>query len=182
MSEKKAYENILKEIKKNKEKIDDQYYINSVISGLENRIAVQEVCELFDIHDLPENFSPQYIKIKENEVVIMYCVKGREYLSWPDGQGQPEDEYVYKIGFPTGAYIFGDFYPEDLFKKFFLELKSYGPKFSDTTNRDLYFSPDNAKVIHEAYPAILKKYRDMAGDEYKKIRAEKLRKELEGLE
>ena len=178
---KQAYKNILAAIEKNKEHITDEYYINSVIDGLQKRCDLQDICDLFGIHDLPECSGGYYIKI-DGDRHIIFCKKDSKAISWSDDGRQPDNEYLYSISFPTGAYIFGDFYPKELFQKFFLELKTYNPKYIDTANKSLYFSPDNAKKIHAKYKDLLKKYRDMAGDEYKKIRAEKLREELDKLE
>ena len=181
-NKKKAYENILTAIEKNQEYLTDKYYSGALIWGLKNRIEIQKVCDIFEIYDLPEESSPNCITIEDHERVIMYCREESEVISWSDDGRQPSDEYVYKISFPSGAYIFGEFYLENIFQQFFSELKSYRPKYTDSRNHSLYFSPDNAKEVHDAYPEIFKKYEEMAGEEYKKIRAEKLRKELESLE
>jgi len=61
------------------------------------------------------------------------------HISWSDDGKQPEDELLLVISFPTGAYIFGDDYPTEFFKEFFQELKTYNPKYTDTTNKTLYF-------------------------------------------
>lgn len=182
MNKKQAYQNILKELKKQKEIIDDNSYVEGIENSLTNRVKAIEVCELFDIPDLLKEQTGTYHKIGENRAVqFFYPIENNNWISWSDDGRQPENEWLYKISFPTGAFIFGDFYPAEMFQKFFLELKSYNPKYCDTTNNCLYFSPDNAKKVHEAYPKILKKYRDKSAEEFKKLRKEKLEKELERL-
>jgi len=184
-SKKQAYEKILKVLEKNKEIIGDDYYTNSLSQEIVSRIKAQDICDLFSIPDLVTAWGGDYNNYYNGvvyDIYVIYCPKESKTIFWSDDGRQPSEEYLYTIGFPTGAYVFGDFYPEELFQRFFLELKSYNPKYIDTANKQLYFSPDNAKEIHLNLPTIFKKYKDLAGDEYKKIRAKKLKEELKKLE
>jgi hypothetical protein len=178
----KAYQNILKTLNKNKDFIDDDYYYQALENGLKNRIEIQEVCKKFKISDLPENNNANFIKIDDYRH-ILFCAEGSNYIAWPDDNKQPSNEYVYKIGFPEGAYIFGysfnDYYPKELFIDFFIELKSYKPKYLDTNNKSLFFSPENAFVIHNDYKEIFDKYLKLSKEEYKKSKKRKLEAELE---
>jgi hypothetical protein len=103
-------------------------------------------------------------------------------ISWPDDGKQPKDERLYCISFPTGAYIFGEEYVQKLFQEFFLELKSYNPKYVDTVNHGLYFSLDSAKAIHDNFTEILNKYHAKYKADSVNRRKEKLQAELEKLE
>jgi hypothetical protein len=109
-------------------------------------------------------------------------------ISWSDDGRQPEKgERLYQLSFSTGAYIFGDHYPKELFNQFFVELKAYKPKYSDTNNKCLYFDKQQAKWVHDAYFSILKRYQSKS-KQFRKIqqlqaaedRVEALRKELGG--
>lgn len=104
-------------------------------------------------------------------------------ISWSDDGSQPsENEFLLDICFSAGAYIFGDYYPKELFVDFFNELKSYNPKYSDTNNKTLYFSMDNAAEFYNDFPKIWNRYTDLNKENFKKYKAEKLRKELKELE
>lgn len=115
---------------------------------------------------------------------ISICHYGKKYnrkISWSDDGSQPEDELLLNISFPTGGYIFGQDYPREFFQKFFNELKTYNPKYSDTTNKCLYFSMDNAGKIFNKFPSILKKYYEENKIDYKKRQIKKKKEELNKL-
>lgn len=157
-------------------------------SDLDRRREVQgcirflEIAQKFGIvFGKPDPYGYSNFRVNEYTRVILWS-DGCQ-ISWSDNDEQPNDgELLYIISFPTGAYIFGQHYPTELFREFFKELKSYSPKYLDTANKTLYFSTDNAKVIHEAFPEILKKYQQRVAEDAKRIRKEKLMKELEQLE
>lgn len=125
-----------------------------------------------------------YGGVHANEHLVTF--KENCSISWSDDGVQPEEgETLYQLSFSTGAYIFGDHYPTSLFNEFFIELKSYKPKYSDTSNKCLYFDKHQAKFIHDAYPAILKRYREKVAQDKKCMelrkaeeRVEELRKEI----
>jgi hypothetical protein len=148
---------------------------------LVNRIAVQKIINEFGI-DLPKDSTAGYCKISEHEAIGLYGEKYNRTISWSDDGIQPEDERLYVISFPTGAYIFGRDYPTKTFNGFFNELKSYGPKYLDTTNHNLYFTHDKAKEVHENFKEIYKKYNLLVDEELKEQKIESLKKELEKLE
>lgn len=110
---------------------------------------------------------------------------GKEYrrtISWPDDGKQPKNEYLFEISFPTGAYTFGDDYPVDLFRSFWDELKSYGPKYTDTHNNNLYFTLKNSAVIFNNFRKILQKYSDIYRSEVNKRKIEVMKAEIAKLE
>jgi hypothetical protein len=110
--------------------------------------------------------------------------KGGRYISWPDDDRQPKNEWLLEVGFSTGAYIFGEDYDsqKQLFQDFFKELQSYKPDYSDSHNHNLYWKLENAKPIYEEFNNILNKYRERNQSELKQRKADKLRKELAELE
>lgn len=116
-----------------------------------------------------------------------YGSEGME-ISWPDCGNQPNNEYLYKLSFGCGPYIFTSGYPSDencpreTFKAFFEELKSYSPAFVDSANNTLYFRDDIAKIVHGEFPATFKKYKALVDAELKEKRRAELQRELESLE
>ena len=116
---------------------------------------------------------------------VGFFPKGEERISWPDDGRQPEDEYLLVVRFPTGAYIFGDYfnkdYPTDAFNAFFDDLKSYGPKYTDTVNHCLYFTADVAKDVYWNFRTSMDKHRGDAIEENKRRKREKLEAQLKEL-
>lgn len=116
----------------------------------------------------------------------LYGSDGME-ISWSDCGNQPNNEYLYKLSFACGPYIFTSGYPSDencpseTFKAFFEELKTYNPAFVDSANKALYFRDDIAKLVHEEFPAIFKKYKSLVDAELKEKRRAELQRELESL-
>ena len=145
-------------------------------------IACEELYEKFGFRGNVDVLFDTYLKLSEFEFLAKYGEKYRRTISWSDDGRQPDDEWLYVISFPTGPYIFGDDYPSNFFSVFFNELKTYGPKYIDTANKSLYFSYDNAYIIHDNFNEIFSKYKELSVIEYKKRKAERLRKELEELE
>lgn len=127
--------------------------------------------------------SIDYIRFGEYMSIGMWGEKHRRTISWSDDDRQPEDEMLLCIRFPTGPYVFGGDYPEDLFQKFFNELKSYKPKYIDTSNKNLFYSMDNdnAKEIFNSFNDILKKYHDLNKEDFKQRKIKELEKQLDSL-
>jgi len=145
---------------------------------IKNRIDYLNVCEMFDI-----DFGKTGYVVCSNFTVGDF---GRVLLgptiTWSDDGKQPkENEYLYMLSFPTGPYIFGNHYPQELFKEMFEELCGYNPKYKDTNNKNLYFSPENAKNIHADIDSILVEYRRKDKEYSKQRRKEELEAELEKL-
>ena len=156
----------------------DRYPSLDTRTDIQNRIDYLNVCEMFDI-----DFGKTGYVVCSNFTVGDF---GRVLLgptiTWSDDGKQPkENEYLYMLSFPTGAYIFGDHYPEELFREMFKELCEYDPKYKDTANKNLYFSPENAKNIHADIDSILVEYRRKDKEYSKQRRKEELEAELEKL-
>lgn len=95
-----------------------------------------------------------------------------------DGK-QPENEWLYIIRFPSGPYIFhSDRSLSGLFKRFFEELKAFGPKYCDTMNHTLYFAEDTSELVYNSFWDIFKKYRALVNEEVKTLRKKELELEL----
>ena len=104
------------------------------------------------------------------------------YISWEDDDKQPKDEWLFSFSFSSGAYIFGDDYPTQLFEKFWHELKSFNPDYCDSHNHSMYFKLENAKKIYDSFQDIMKKYYELNREDAKTRKIEKLKEELSKLE
>ena len=99
-------------------------------------------------------------------------------ISWSDDGSQPEDEWLFLISFPTGAYTFAGSYPTETFQQFFTELKGFEPKYCDSANKALYFTANKAKAVHEAFWPLFKKYKALVKEEMERKRIKELEQEL----
>lgn len=104
-------------------------------------------------------------------------------IGWPEGDKQPVNEWIYQVGFSTGAYIFGEDYnyQQQLFQDFFEELRTYKPDYEDLHNHNLYWKIENAKEIMGKFKEVLNKYKDRNRDELKGRKIAKLEVELKAL-
>jgi hypothetical protein len=173
----KAYKAIFKVLKK---------YKDAIVFDIDN-LAIKAAYHLFGIklkekYGLNINpkdiYSLDYQKLKDNVFIGWFGHKYNRTISWPDDDTQPEDELLLYIDFPTGAYIFGSDYPSAFFQKFFSELKKYNPKYTDSHNKSLYFSMDNASKIFNEYDIIIKRYHEENAIDIKKRGIRKMEDEL----
>jgi hypothetical protein len=177
---KKAYDEVLETINKHRDILvydyrDLEEKSKKHLFGIELKEKYGLNIEPKDVHSL------DFVRFSDDRMVTWFGDKYNRTISWEDEGRQPEDELLFTVSFGTGAYIFGDDYPVELFKEFFLELKSYSPKYIDTVNKCLYFSMDNAKEIFNKYPEILKKWHEKNKEDAKERKIKKLKDELEKL-
>ena len=175
-----AYKEILNVLKKHDELLSDDYQID-IKDRITNRIRLQEISAEFGI-ELKSDCNPSWCKVSEYAGIGIYGEDHNRTISWLDDGEQPDNERLYAIRFPTGAYIFGDSYPTKTFKMFFDELKSYQPKYTDTHNSCLYFTDETAKHVHKDFSSIISKHRKLVGDELKAKKITSLKEELEKLQ
>ena len=123
-----------------------------------------------------------FVKISEYAYIASMGKKYSRTISWSVDGSQPKDEVMFVLHFPTGAYIFGDSYPKELFKDMWDEIKTYEFKYVDDMNSNIYFSLENAAPIANEFQNILQKYYKRFKDEANIRRAAELRRELEKLE
>ena len=181
-----AYKEILEVAKSHSDVIEGDD-INLSVRSLENFLTKLEVSDSFGIplRDAKNSYEG-WLNVKGdwNAWMILghFGEEQRRTISWSDDGSQPEDEWLFRIGFSIGAYIFGDVmedsYPKEAFQAFFEELKSYSPKYTDSVNRCLYFTEENAKVVYEAFWDIYNKYEAQVGEELKAKRKKELEEEL----
>mgnify|MGYP001573383291 FL=1 len=181
IKEEEAYKEIIETLKKYKDII--VYDIRALEDKANNHLFGIELEKKYglnlkakDINSLSWNKFGDYLSIG------LWGKKYNRTISWEDNGKQPDDELLLRISFPTGAYIFGNDYGVDFFKEFFLELKSYNPKYIDTVNCGLYFSMDNAGKIFNDFKCILDKYHVKNKEDAKRRKIIKIKKELKALE
>lgn len=176
----KAYKEIFKVI--DKYGSDLVFDIPSLKHGADMHVFGNDLVEKYGFRINPRSIkNTVYQELKSN--VHLVFIDGEERkISWPDDDIQPHNETLIKFGYPTGPYFFDGDYPIEFFQRFFNELKSYGPKYTDSANKCLYFTLDNAGKIFNEYDSIVKKYyeenkKDRLAREIKRKREEL--KELE---
>ena len=137
---------------------------------LESHFAERDYLRLHDYESVAY-FKDGYVSHKEGS--------GRS-ISWSEGGKQPVNEWIYEVGFSTGAYIFGDDYggQQQLFQDFFEELRTYKPDYEDLHNHNLYWKIENAKEVMSQFKDILNKYRDRNREELKARKIKKMEDEL----
>lgn len=132
----------------------------------------------------------EYVTFGSYEIISYFkdgykCKEGGygRSIAWPEEDKQPVNEWIYSIGFSTGAYIFGQDYDgqQQLFKDFFEELRTYKPDYEDLHNNRLYWKAENAKEIMSQFNVILNKYHDKNREELKEREINKLEAELSKL-
>ena len=94
-----------------------------------------------------------------NRIIAWYGDKYNRSISYPVNGNQPKNELLLCIKFPTGAYIFGEDFPENIFNNFFNSLKAYKPDYADYENKSLFWKIENSEKIFNAYPSIYETYR-----------------------
>ena len=176
----KAYKEILKVLNKYKSEI--VFDVNSLEREAKQHLFGVELVEKYGFNLDPKTIhSTDWQKLKEN-VYIGFFDGERRRISWSDDGRQPNNETLLYISYPAGPYIFGDDYPKEFFQKFFMELKTYNPKYIDSANSSLYFSLENAGKIYNDYDSIIKRYYEENKKDLKQRKIKEMKDELAKLE
>lgn len=171
---KKAYKDILETIKKYDGIVNYDYEELTKVSNL--YLFGIELKEKYGLNIEPsEIFSLNYNHFGEYMSIGWWGEKYNRDIGCPDNGKKPKDELLLSLWFPTGAFIFGEDYPKEIFWKFWEELKKYNPKYIDTINSEMYFSMKNARNIFNEFPKILEKY-------YEINETDKKQREIKGLQ
>ena len=179
--EAQAYAEIIKILKKHKDVI--VYDVDAMEIQAKNHLFGIELKEKYGFNIEPKGVkSLEWVPLSRYINIGLFGKKQGRTVSWSDDGRQPENELLLYISFSTGAYIFGEDYPVDLFARFFNELKGYNPKYTDTTNKSLYYSLDNAGVVSNDFEGILKKYYEINKEDFKQRKIQKMKEELSQLE
>lgn len=173
----------LKEIIKICENTEKCNVIEDIQNICEKQLLAEELNEMFgfnlsynDIH------SKDWIRISNYYGDMSIGIWGVDYnRTICNIQEQPINERLFSICFPTGAYIFGEDYPKELFNRFYSELETYNPKYNDKINHCLYFDLDNGVKIYKEYRNILGRYQKEHNDGAKQRKIEELQKQIDRL-
>ncbi len=174
----KALEEVLQVLNKHEEVISLLYDID-IRSKCEGHLNNLDLCELFDL-DIPVTIHSKYIPMGNNRYLCFLDAKKRR-IAWSDCGNQPTG-WFYKIGFPTGPYIFSQEANYDVFHEFFRELIKYKPSYIDSANKSLYFDSEFAKYIHRDYDDIFKEYCEIERKASREFRKQKLLNQIKDLE
>ena len=101
----------------------------------------------------------QYTAIDDFRHIVTLDGKVRS-ISFPNDGEQRIGRFL-KISFPSGAYIFGNDYPTELFDAFFTELKTLNPDCVDSHNKALYFELEKAGNAFNSFEVIYSKYKEL---------------------
>jgi hypothetical protein len=158
-----------------------------VCNQIESQVKLLTIQEEFNLplDDYGNDWFKVYTKVGD-AAVGKYGEDYNRTITWSDDGKQPEEEWLFYLGFPTGAYIFGNyptnsFYPKETFDQFFQELKDIGVKYCDTNNHKLYYTSENARKAYDALPKLYDKYKELVSVEMNKKRVQELEAELSKL-
>jgi len=184
---KKMYSEIMKTLKKYKGLC--VFDIDELERKAKVHIYGIELKERYGLNIKPENINTiDYNSFGEFKKVGWFGEKYRRTISWSVDGRQPEDELLFTVSFPTGAFIFGDGgifnkdYPTEFFQKFWLELKTYKPDYIDEVNHGLYWKIENAKDAFNSFDDVLEKYNQLNNEDIKQRRIKKMKDDLAKLE
>lgn len=176
----KAYKEILKLLNRHKDVI--VFDIDDLQTKAKHHLFGVELVEKYGFNLDPKRIHNTDWQELKDHVYIGFWDGEKRKIPWSDDGSQPNNEVLLCIKYSTGAYIFGDDYPVEFFQKFFLELKSYKPKYVDSTNKGLYFSMDNAGEIFNNYDSIVKRYYEENKEDIKQRRIKQMKIDLAKLE
>ena len=178
---KEAYTEILEVLNKHKDYCI--YNVKELESQANKHLFGLKLNQEYGLDIKPTEISSlDYNRFGEYRSIGWWGEKYKRTISWSVDEKQLEDELLFVLNFSTGAYIFGEDYPKELFQEFWQELKSYEPKYCDDVNHGLFFSMSNASKLFNSFNDILKKYLNKNKEQAKDRKIEKLKKELEKLE
>ena len=175
-----SYNDIISFLEDHKEDLTSIPWVDykGFIRSIEDAQRSISLSKMFKIPDIRKKRGDHFIKLKDH----VHLSKQPD-ISWEDqGRVPKEGECLLTLRFPAGAYTFGRECPNSFFKKFFEELKEYGPKYCDTVNKILYFDHHNAYEIYEDFDKIFSRYMAEYREGAKERRRQELLKELEKLE
>jgi hypothetical protein len=90
---------------------------------------------------------------------------------------EPKD--LLQIWFSTGAYIFGQDYPKELFNEFYCALKTECPPlYEDGLNAHIYYKPKDAAKAYETCMRLYDEYSQKYKEQVKERRVKALEEEL----
>jgi len=176
----KAYEDILNLLEKHKGL--HSYDVENLKQKSQNHLFGLKLKETYGLEINEKAISSTtWNTFGDYRSIGMWGEKYRRTISWSVDGRQPDDEMLLKIGFSTGAYMFGQDYPKEIFTQFWQDLRSYSPKYTDEVNNCLYFDLENAAEVFNNFDKILAKHREINNEDAKVRRRKQLEAELEKL-
>jgi len=179
---KKNYEALARDLEKHKELVAEDHDLRC-LELIENKIFT---CELIEDYgwSIPSHITGNgnWFRISDEISAGTFGGDTKRTISWEDNNLDAKGEFLLRVSFCTGAYFFGQYYDNEFFREFFLELNEYGPSFKDSRNKALYFSKEKAGKLLQDYTGLVGKYRKRYKSEADKRKAKKLREELQKLE
>jgi hypothetical protein len=188
---KNTLKDILFLIQNDKDNKDD--LLDEIKNKIENRLQSIEWKEKYNITvPLDTDFTRNYFKLSNSYGNLYFSYyddakqehesgKGGRYIGWSDDGSQPLNEWLLSISFGTGAYIFGDDYPVEMFQNYFNELKTLNHKFIDSANYYIYWTLEEAGNVLIQLPIITQKYIELNNKDSKVRKIKKLEEELNKL-
>lgn len=177
---KQAYEEVLSVLNKYKDIINVDH--KRIKHTSENHLFGVELKEKYGFNLDPKRIeSLDWHKFNDYISIGFFGEARGRKISWSDNEKQPEQETLLNISFSTGPFIFGNDYPNEVFERFWQELKSYSPDYTDTANHCLYFKLNNGGKIFNEFDGILKKYYEINKAEFNQRKIKKLQDELSKL-
>lgn len=173
-----------------KEALKNHPISSEIISegDIDKRIKLNKVFEEFDLYP-PHcpSYHGTHHQMAEHCYLTLFTKENGRGIAWSDDGRQPDNEWLYHISFPCGAYTLNGGrlsrdYPVKTFKEFFNKLKEFGPKYSDSNNKHLYFDSSTAKKAHDALPELLKEWAGKVKAELDEIKLEELKRQVAELE
>lgn len=175
----RAYQELLEVALKNKEYIDP-----NIVAGIKEDFDTVQKSMEFGLELSYAGYNHYAVEgAYDKWTRVLFIPKDADhFIGCSDNGKQPQDEWLYIICFPTGPYIFGNYfndcYPKETFDEFFSKLKGFEPKYCDSVNKALYFTADKAKAAHEAFQPLFNKYKALVKDEMERKRIKELEQEL----
>lgn len=174
---------LLKEFESFVSKYGETYCTLCLKDEINKKVLVEELESIGYKNLKLSGWSTDYMEvenIKRSNMSFLVWQKGSS-ISWPDDDRQPSvGERLFKISFPTGAFMFSDNYEhsKNIFNDFFKELKSYNPIYMDSVNHNLFWDIKDGYRIYSDYENIYEKYRLRVEEAIKKYKIIELESEL----
>lgn len=159
----------LPKLKKMLKMTDGSEFMKDIRSRIKDRIDIAERCIKFDIWTDCNQFEYG---------CGIYVMKGT--INDPRYDVN-KPEQLLEIGFPTGAYIFGDRYDTTYFAEYYKELHVIEPDYEDRLNNNLYYKPEHARAAWDNYKTVTKKYMDNNKERARQWKIEQTKAELDRL-
>ena len=184
-----VYDKMLKQFQKEKGTEIRKYTKEDDLEGLLKTLStVEKIKEKYGIDLIDKMFRSFNVTDISRFSANIYIGGGDGYIGtfseiYNSDKQPPSPQLLLKISHSTGAYIFGDYYPKDLFNEFFAELQAKTKvEYVDILNHSLYYTLENVMESITIYKEVYKEYVEKNKENYKKVMIEQKKLELERLQ